>query len=789
MSYIYEKEICILKTKTFEEIKEIEKMIFQKTTTKYQTPIHLCCQNKNINSIDIDYFLGLGIPIESKDDKNNTAFNYLCKNVHASYETFQKFFKYSIDINNLNTSGNSGLRWLCRKRSQDLELIEMFLQKGADPNICDSWGRSCLAWALWVDTSKNENKNKNKNENNSAINKKLIKLLLKYGADPLIKDELGNNFLHRLCEMETIPYKLIKLVLDRYNQNLEKNILDQQNDEKNLPIHLLCMNPNSTAEIFKLFFASNEPVITRNKNMDLYYPVELFLMNNKKIETNEQLLCLILERINVESKVRIQENSFDEEEYILEIFILCLKYQPKINYIKLFTKNYPFLKKSLTNLSGNETKYLRLWENLFFGQFPEMGVLEHLKRQFQLNFPTDVKFIGEIINEYFSANNNNLKSDQLMYFIRNINEIKILNTIFLQMFIQKNIDLNIIKYLINEKNVDPYVKDDSDYQCLHYLLMNGNPDFKIFNYLLKHYPDQTRSLTEYGSNALTIVITTEHKNQSNFEKIIKLLLKNGSTLESTYLQKNNLLSQYLWYQKKIDLNFIGYLKRQFNNQRNQIKNLLNRCKKHPITFEELDYLITDIDNINKQNDYQNTALHYYCKESDVDTRCLDLFLKAGADLNLANSHGNTCLMCYFGNKNFNKNSANILKWFIKNGIEIKTTNEKNYSLAHFICHSSFENQLQRIVALFNNGLDINIANYQKMKPLHVICTQMTIPFDFINFIIQNDSNINDRNVKGRTPLHLITRNILLLLFYKRKHRTRRNQQQKFSLHSDIYHFF
>ena len=172
------------------------------TNNKNVTALMLACVDMNEDAINV--LLNAGADPNIADDKGATCIH------HAVFESCSKnvleiIVNHGRDVNVTNKNNRTALLLACKEGNKDI--INLLLNAGADPNIIDANGATCIHYAVVEGCSKdvleiivNHGADVNATDKNHVTalmlacvkgNKDVINVLLNAGADPNIADGKG----------------------------------------------------------------------------------------------------------------------------------------------------------------------------------------------------------------------------------------------------------------------------------------------------------------------------------------------------------------------------------------------------------------------------------------------------------------------------------------------------------------------------------------------------------------------------------------------------------------------
>ena len=175
--------------------------------------------------------------------------------------------------------------------------------------------------------------------------------------------------------------------------------------------------------------------------------------------------------------------------------------------------------------------------------------------------------------------------------------------------------------------------------------------------------------------------------------------------------------------------------------------------------------------LNCQNKVNDTPLHVYFKtqSNDPNKRILQKLVEAGADLNIPNDAGETCIFCairHFDEKydefisneclshdmNLQEEKLEILRYLVENGADINKQNRRGESPI-FITQ-----QNGTLSALVDNGAILDIRNNLGQTPFLSYICQSGSNTDVIELLLGKGADVNAMDMNGSSALHYIAWN-------------------------------
>jgi len=163
------------------------------------------------------------------------------------------------------------------------------------------------------------------------------------------------------------------------------------------------------------------------------------------------------------------------------------------------------------------------------------------------------------------------------------------------------------------------------------------------------------------------------------------------------------------------------------------------------------YLENNID-INARDTHGNTPLHCVCQEPVLDERIITGLLKfPGVDVRAQNLDGNTPLH-FFCEKFANPSCQDYIDQFLSMGADVNAANSFGETLLHKAC---LNNSIRIILvkALLEHHADVNKVNNNGESPLH-FAVRMSRD-DLVVILLKHGADITIREKRGnKTPLEL-----------------------------------
>ncbi|KAJ5071726.1 ada2a-containing complex component 3 isoform d [Anaeramoeba ignava] len=155
---------------------------------------------------------------------------------------------------------------------------------------------------------------------------------------------------------------------------------------------------------------------------------------------------------------------------------------------------------------------------------------------------------------------------------------------------------------------------------------------------------------------------------------------------------------------------------------------------------------------------KETLLQIACRNQNKNSfEIIKFFIENGSDVNVKNKKNQTALhiVCQSQKK---PKVIELIKLLISKGADINAKNDLNQTPLHLACQfqNNKENSFRIIKYLVKKGADVNAQNFENEITLHLACQYQhnKSSFDVVKYLIENDSSVNATNRYNQTPLHL-----------------------------------
>ncbi|KAJ6251038.1 ankyrin repeat-containing [Anaeramoeba flamelloides] len=634
-------------------------------------------------------------------------------------------------MNSKDTDELSPLHYICLRRNLELELLKHFLDYQADPNYEDLNGDTPLHYLCKTDQIPNR--------------APLIKLLIQHNASINRTNSYLETPLHLLCQNMKPNLESIRVLA---TSGAAFNLKDSLGG--NTPLHLLCNKKEKKTKyclpVIKYLLTENADVNTKNNQGNTILHLVL-----KQREIDKPLFQLIIKDENLEI------NSVNN---LQETFLHCVckkdDQQKNITYvIELLNKGCdPNLQDhhglTALHLIGKKQNYqlnTRLF-NLLFEKGSDPNICDH-KGSNLLHYviPKNGKIDNSLIANLIKRNVDCNKQDQNG------------KTPFYNYCRKDILDSKMIKLFLREGKVDLNLYTNERLSPLHMIIENST-NIKILQILIdnkyNNINNKKNNSVDLGIKDLRDRNLLHHaclKSQPN-ETLIEYLLGKG-------LDPNEQESKHGWaclhcLCKKCEAidDLESIIEMLIDNDADiSIKDNDGNYPFHLICGQEefsdslCELLINGID-INKPNNKGETPLHLFYTQPDRPREYLEWFKDMEADFTICRHSDERNALHLFCLNDPDEETFNYL--INECECEIESKDKFNNNLLHLLCQSNTMalDVLENVI----EDLDVNEHNVEGKTPLHILCAN-TPDFEFIDCLIKNEIDINIRDNGGDTALH------------------------------------
>ncbi|KAJ3436741.1 ankyrin repeat-containing protein [Anaeramoeba flamelloides] len=649
------------------------------------------CYKETSNPKVLKLFLSNGADPNLMPNGTDSVFMKYCRNHKLSLEMIELFLQYGADLNLLTTAG-SAFVYVCENPHVTVEYLKILIEKGADPKLYSPQsGINCL-----VSLCKNP-----------SVSPEMIQLLIDQGCDPNLKNSNSVTPLFNLCKNDKVTIELIKTLIDNGadpNYYIEEHFVSS--------LFFLILNENRKTDTFRYLINSytNKPIL--NKSLRLAFQTFLCYPDT---------ISLDFLKIFVEFGVGLNEKDTDGNTFWYGLCQSSIFSEDMINFF-------------FETKSENENLHYLDSQNIM--RSPLSAVCENLTISTQIL----QLMIGKI------KKNKNLKNSQ---------KKDIFHQAMIDLCSNKSINIEMLRLLYNKKYHFTNPKDEEGGKYLLNLCQNQSISRELLLFLIEKGANVNAKCEKEKDNCLIKLIK---KNLLTLD-YLKILLKNGIKINFQNEKKSTALNIICRSTRinKIRTQVIQILLE--NGANPNIANAMgetsfyNYCKNHT---EEAD-LITVMGmflesqaNPNIKTQEGNTVLHVRYN----NTKAIELLLNSGADSNIQNNSGFTCLMryCSIGY------GVEQIKILLGNRKTFANALDNNGNSALMILCSATHVKIEMINFILNVKPKTDIQNIHGDTALINLCKNIYPSLQMINLLIRHSKNLNIKNNEGFAALHYLIKN-------------------------------
>ncbi|KAJ6239911.1 ankyrin repeat-containing protein [Anaeramoeba flamelloides] len=737
-----------------------------------------------------------------KGTKGLPFFHFVCQNYHQTKELFRLLIHKDVNVNEIcQNTGNNCLHYLMKNQDIAIQDLESILKKGANVNTFNSSNYEPIAYYF---------------KNTSKVNYQICDLFVKYGWNPNKIDSNNSKLLMEVfytgvinCDLinylYSIGYKFesYEILTEYLEPYYKKNILDfeifellMKYSKEHLPqigeytLKKYIMRNNHFLEPFYYTKYTSDAVEISPKVIKLI--VKNFEINIKKQLNEMQYIDFLLYNID-ENKINVMEfllksglNPNLENRNSLNGLHLTAKHSlNKIDQQLIMFKlliDYGCDYNKFNNKHKTPLMYL-LSKSISPSRVIDFYIKNNLDLLSERNKDNENDNVNsdddEINKKSISKIKHKNKSNELHYLCKNGSALES----DIQHFLDLGLDINAQNHkkespliiAIKKKNYNPAIvlfKFGSDL-CV----VDNNGDTPLilmcrhllyFSYFYK-YISRNKDLDVNIRNNLGYSPLLELCKNYTFErkKMLRLLIDLNANLNfqenrSKSTASHFILSNYLPYMlDDIKLFITKGVDLSLSNKDGLTPiHCLFSSKNGELDFQIIDVLYTYCKDLFLQSTLQTkqSILHLKIRNSilkPLDQKLLDWIIEIGVDINAKDDQCKTIL--HYICENNNSTSEQFL-WALENGANVNDVTSEGTSILHSIAKRNSQKMDFLLSALKREKINVNLLDAKKNSVLHLICyNTANIDAQLVHILIKKGFNINQKNIKGDTPLSILFR--------------------------------
>ena len=744
--------------------------------SKGQTALLQACESNQGESIKL--LLEKGADPNIADTNRYTSLHAAIRGC-CTNETLKKIIAHKAYLNAQDMSGATALLLACSYRQQGS--INVLLEAGSDPHIADKNGVVCLHLAVLGGCSKmiirkligqGTQVNAKNKDNCTALmlayskgNVDVIKILLKAGADPNIADANGDTLSHYAVRGNASKEVLQNII----DHGADVNVT---NNENQTALLLACEDGNENA-ITVLLKAGADPNIADADG-------DICLHDAVRRDNSKEVIQAIIDHgadVNATNQDNCTALMFACHKGNEEIINILLKAgaDPSIADGDGDTCLYDAIKGDCSkdvlqaiidhgaaSICANLTSLRPLFLACSKGNGGAIEVLLNagadvnvadtmgqtlLHRAILGRLGKDV--LQTIVDHGANVNAANTNSvSPLMYAChkRNIDAMKVLMNAGAEPNIVDTFGASSIYHAIvgdcSKKELQTIIDYGADvnvidkHNCTALLLACKKGNVGAIGVLLNAgaKPDTA------NENGDTCLHNAVRGNCS--KKVLETMIHHGVDVNATNKRKESALITACWMDNINAVNILLNARTDPNIALDNGDTCLHYAVRNDCCTEVIQALISYSGDVNATNEENETTLMIACHKGNTDVK--NVLLNAGADPNIADTDGNTCLH----DAARNDCCTEVLQAIISHGGDVNATNKKNRTPLMLACWKRNDDAIH---VLLNAGADLNIADVDGYTCLHYAarngcCTEV------LQAIISHGGDVNATSKENVTPL-------------------------------------
>ena len=718
------------------------------TNRKNVTALMLACEKLNKDAINV--FLNVGADPNVTDTDDNTWLHYAARNYRCS-EILQAIVSHGVDVNATNNKNATALLIACEKGNKNT--INVLLNAGADPNITDDYGYTWLHYAaqnvrctevLQTVISHGVDVNATNKYNKTALikacesgNTYAIDVLFNAGADPNISDEHGDTWLHYAAR----SYQSTEVLQAVISHGVGVNATNKNNETA---LIIACERGNKD-DINVLLNAGADPnIAAADGGTCLHYVDQKFWYTC--VEVLQAIISHGVDvnapnKNNVTALMKAWENGNKEAINVL----LNAGADPNI-----------------TDFRGNTWLHYAA-QNICCTEFLQT-VISHGVDVNATNRRSETALMRACVNKNKVAINillnagadpkiTNADGDTwLHYAAQSYSSTEVLQTV-----INHGVDVN----ATNKKSVTALmIACEKGNKDAINVLLNAGADPNITDAdgdTWLHHAAQSYSSTKVTQAIISHGVGVNTANKKNVTALMRacesgnidtifVLLDAGSDPHATDVYGETWLhyAAQSYRSTKVILAMLIHGVDVNATHRKNVTALMIACEKGKEEF--IDFLLNAGTDSSLTDDDGNTWLHYAARNVHC-TEVLQTVISHGVDVNATNKNNVTALMI-----TCEKGSEKAIDVLLNAGADRNLTDDYGNTCLHYAARNELCRQVFHVVGLSSHALDVNATNKKNVTALMIACKNDGDK-DAINVLLNAGADPHIADADGDTCLH------------------------------------